>query len=87
MRPCTLQIYFDGFAEKHYCPRMATMNKPVYNNTLRTLYEDNFAFYLSKDSFSINELLFEMNTEEYFNLSAFFYSFSSFFKYNSKLEY
>ena len=32
VRPCQLQIFFEGFAEKHYCPRMGTMNKPVYNN-------------------------------------------------------
>lgn len=31
VRPCPITIYFDGFSEKHYCPRMATMNKPAYN--------------------------------------------------------
>lgn len=30
VRPCPITIYFDGFAEKHYCPRMNTMNKPAY---------------------------------------------------------
>jgi len=31
VRPCPIEIHFDGFSEKHYCPRMATMNKPAYN--------------------------------------------------------
>lgn len=31
VRPVPIEIHFDGFAEKHYCPRMATMNKPAYN--------------------------------------------------------
>lgn len=31
VRPCPVTIYFDGFSEKNYCPRMQTMNKPAYN--------------------------------------------------------
>jgi Superfamily II helicase len=31
VRPCPIEIHFEGFSEKHYCPRMATMNKPAYN--------------------------------------------------------
>ena len=31
LRPVPLTIYFTGFPERHYCPRMATMNKPAYN--------------------------------------------------------
>jgi len=31
VRPVPIQIHFEGFPEKHYCPRMATMNKPAYN--------------------------------------------------------
>jgi activating signal cointegrator complex subunit 3 len=31
VRPVPITIYFDGFSEKQYCPRMATMNKPAYN--------------------------------------------------------
>ena len=31
VRPVPITIYFDGFSEKHYCPRMSTMNKPAYN--------------------------------------------------------
>ncbi|KAJ1675795.1 activating signal cointegrator 1 complex subunit 3 [Spiromyces aspiralis] len=30
VRPVPLEIYIDGFPGKHYCPRMATMNKPAY---------------------------------------------------------
>jgi activating signal cointegrator complex subunit 3 len=31
VRPCPITIHFDGFSEKHYCPRMGTMNKPAYH--------------------------------------------------------
>ena len=31
VRLVPVPIYFDGFSEKHYCPRMATMNKPCFN--------------------------------------------------------
>ena len=30
VRPVQLEIHIDGFSGKHYCPRMATMNKPAY---------------------------------------------------------
>lgn len=30
MRPVPLQVHINGFAGKHYCPRMATMNKPTF---------------------------------------------------------
>lgn len=30
VRPVPIKVFFDGFAEKHYCPRMSTMNKPAY---------------------------------------------------------
>ncbi|KAG0252151.1 activating signal cointegrator 1 complex subunit [Actinomortierella ambigua] len=30
VRPVPLEIYIDGFPGKHYCPRMATMNKPTF---------------------------------------------------------
>ncbi|KAI9006624.1 Sec63 Brl domain-containing protein [Phycomyces nitens] len=30
VRPVPLEIYIDGFPGKLYCPRMATMNKPIY---------------------------------------------------------
>ncbi|KAK9768510.1 putative steryl acetyl hydrolase mug81 [Basidiobolus ranarum] len=30
VRPVPLEIYIDGFPGKHYCPRMASMNKPTY---------------------------------------------------------
>ena len=30
MRPVQLEVHIDGFPGKHYCPRMATMNKPTY---------------------------------------------------------
>jgi len=32
VRPVPIEIHFEGFSEKHYCPRMATMNKPAYNH-------------------------------------------------------
>jgi activating signal cointegrator complex subunit 3 len=30
VRPVPIEAYIEGFAEKHYCPRMASMNKPAY---------------------------------------------------------
>jgi activating signal cointegrator complex subunit 3 len=30
VRPIPMTIHIQGFAGKHYCPRMATMNKPTY---------------------------------------------------------
>ncbi len=32
VRPVPVEIHFDGFAEKHYCPRMGTMDKPAFNH-------------------------------------------------------
>jgi len=32
VRPVPVEIHFKGFAEKNYCPRMNTMNKPAYND-------------------------------------------------------
>jgi activating signal cointegrator complex subunit 3 len=31
VRPVPLQVHVDGFPEKMYCPRMATMNRPAFN--------------------------------------------------------
>jgi len=30
VRPVQLEVHIDSFPGKHYCPRMATMNKPSY---------------------------------------------------------
>jgi replicative superfamily II helicase len=30
VRPVPIKVFFEGFSEKHYCPRMATMNKPTF---------------------------------------------------------
>jgi len=30
VRPVPLEVHIHGFPGKHYCPRMATMNKPAY---------------------------------------------------------
>ncbi|CAI2197775.1 4096_t:CDS:2, partial [Funneliformis geosporum] len=35
VRPVPLDINIKGFSEKHYCPRMATMNKPTFINIMR----------------------------------------------------
>ena len=32
VRPVQLEVHIQGFPGKHYCPRMATMNKPVYSS-------------------------------------------------------
>ena len=30
VRPVPIKVFFQGFPEKHYCPRMATMNRPTF---------------------------------------------------------
>ena len=30
VRPVPLEVHINGFPGKHYCPRMATMNKPSF---------------------------------------------------------
>ena len=32
VRPVPLEVHITGFPGQHYCPRMATMNKPAYND-------------------------------------------------------
>jgi activating signal cointegrator complex subunit 3 len=34
VRPVPITIHIQGFPGKHYCPRMATMNKPCYSSVL-----------------------------------------------------
>ena len=34
VRPVPLEVHIAGFPGKHYCPRMATMNKPTYRAIL-----------------------------------------------------
>ncbi len=34
-RPVPIEIIFRSFAEKNYCPRMNSMNKPAYNDIKR----------------------------------------------------
>ena len=34
-RPVPVTIHFNGFPERAYCPRMATMNKPAYQDIKR----------------------------------------------------
>ncbi|GCA65543.1 hypothetical protein KIPB_017343, partial [Kipferlia bialata] len=29
-RPVSLETHIQGYSGRHYCPRMGTMNKPVY---------------------------------------------------------
>ncbi|RIA90966.1 Sec63 Brl domain-containing protein [Glomus cerebriforme] len=35
VRPVPLDIHIEGFSGRHYCPRMATMNKPAFNSIMR----------------------------------------------------
>lgn len=30
VRPVPLEAHIQGYPEKHYCPRMASMNKPTF---------------------------------------------------------
>jgi activating signal cointegrator complex subunit 3 len=32
VRPVPVSIFFKGFSDKNYCPRMNSMNKPAYND-------------------------------------------------------
>ncbi len=32
VRPVPMTVHVQGYPEKHYCPRMATMNRSVYNS-------------------------------------------------------
>eukprot|EP00736_Rhodelphis_marinus_P006135 Rmarinus@m.26158 len=34
VRPVQLKIHVDGFSGKHYCPRMAKMNKPTFDRVM-----------------------------------------------------
>ena len=34
VRPVPLEVHIAGFPGKHYCPRMATMNKPCFKSIL-----------------------------------------------------
>ena len=44
VRPVPLEVHINGFPGKHYCPRMATMNKPTYQGQLpNTLASIGFA--------------------------------------------
>ncbi len=40
VRPVPVKVYFEGFSEKHYCPRMGTMNKPTFK-AIQTHSKDN----------------------------------------------
>ena len=35
VRPVAMEAHIQGFTGKHYCPRMATMNKPTYRSILQ----------------------------------------------------
>jgi activating signal cointegrator complex subunit 3 len=38
VRPVPMSIHIQGFPAKHYCPRMATMNKPAYSGMFLHLF-------------------------------------------------
>ena len=38
VRPIPMTIHIQGFPGKHYCPRMATMNKPAYAGIYLIIY-------------------------------------------------
>lgn len=35
VRPVPVSIFFKGFSDNNYCPRMNSMNKPAYNDIKR----------------------------------------------------
>lgn len=46
VRPVPLEVHIAGFPGKHYCPRMATMNRPTFQVWKNILTEE-FAYILS----------------------------------------
>nr|XP_053627913.1 activating signal cointegrator 1 complex subunit 3-like [Cherax quadricarinatus] len=38
VRPVPLEVHISGFPGKHYCPRMATMNKPTFQGKYHVTY-------------------------------------------------
>jgi len=44
VRPVPIKIYFDGFSDKHYCPRMATMNNQLITVLRSLVTEDQYLF-------------------------------------------
>lgn len=42
VRPVPLSVHINGFPGKHYCPRMATMNKPAFQVIILKLYHNFF---------------------------------------------
>lgn len=40
VRPVPIKVFFEGFPEKHYCPRMASMNRPAFK-AINTHSRDN----------------------------------------------
>lgn len=40
VRPVPLDVHISGFPGKHYCPRMATMNKPTFQGELTRMFID-----------------------------------------------
>ena len=51
VRPVAMEAHIQGFTGKHYCPRMATMNKPCYaalrEHALRPVWKSNVAAHLT----------------------------------------
>ena len=51
VRPVAMEAHIQGFTGKHYCPRMATMNKPCYTalreHALRPVWKSNVAAHLT----------------------------------------
>lgn len=52
VRPVPLEVHISGFPEKHYCPRMASMNKPAFQGTLRKLIQYSFLCHFEESVFS-----------------------------------
>ncbi len=38
VRPVPLEVHIQGFPGRHYCPRMALMNKPIYQGECPDIY-------------------------------------------------
>ena len=77
VRPVPIEIHISGYPGKHYCPRMATMNKPAFQGIKQhsptKVWVRKFLFFLlllkimleSKNSVSFYEPLFSLSLSSF----------------------
>ena len=73
VRPVPVEIHFKGFAEKNYCPRMNSMNKPAFNDIRKfSPHEPVLIFVSSRRQTRLTALdLITLQTSEAYGRSGF----------------